>query len=165
MAGSTGRTTGIQTTWFYKAGHSTVSDPLVYADFVGAGKLVVSPTGDDNRLKHAVGDTSIGTEAASGSEATYGNDREFEFPIPGSPSPFELEVQYDDADSTHRAIADAAGGTKCEIASVTMTAADEITVRVVQGALKGDNVSNSPTALQKMTVSIAVENIYTVRAA
>lgn len=159
MAGSTGRTTGLQVQWYYKAGHSTLSDPIAYADFVGANKLVLAA----NEIKNAVGDVTIGTQDASASEPVFNQQTEYEYAIPGTPAPFSLEVQFDDSDAIHAAIDEADAGTDCEVACVVTTATDQVTVRVVRGELKATQQTYSAAGVQKMSIPVAVAAIYKVK--
>ena len=163
MAGSSGRTTGLQTSFYYKSGHTALADANnpAWSDFVGNGKLVE----DDNKINHAVGDVEVGTEENSGTEAVYDEQTEYEFPLPGSPTPFGLEVQFDDSDTVHSTIDEAEAGSACEVAVRVSTGPAAQTVRVVQGKLKATKNSYSPTGVEKMTVPVAVNRIFKVRQA
>ena len=158
MAGSTGRTTGIQTKWYYS---KTIPSTTLtaYGTWSGSGKLVDAA----NQIKFAVGDVDIGTEEASNTEAIYGEQTEYEYAIPGTPSTFSLEVEYDDNDSIHKGIHDDDAGTDCVIAAEVTTGASAVTLYIVTGELKATKQSFSPTGLQKMTIPVAVGSIRTVR--
>ena len=157
MAGTTGRTTGIQTKWYFS---TTVPSTALtaYATWTGTG-----PVQSDNEIKYAVGDVDIGTEEASNTEAIFGEQTEYEYAIPGTPSTFSLEVQYDDNDSVHKSIHAAEAGTDCVVVGEVTTGAAAITLYIVTGELKATKQSFSSTGLQKMTVPVAVASIRTVR--
>ena len=158
MAGSTGRTTGIQTKWYYSETVPTTA-LTAYATWTGAGNLVLPA----NQIKFAVGDVDIGTEEASNTEAIYGEQTEYEYAIPGTPSTFSLEVEHDDGDRIHKGIHDAEAGTDCVVAAEVTTGTNAITLYIITGELKATKQSFSPTGLQKMTIPVAVGSIRTVR--
>ena len=157
MAGAVGRSTGIQIKWHYVTGNKIPSDGT-WANWFGAGKVVDGVT---NELKYATGQPEVGAEPASGTEAVFGEDRKFEFTLPGDPATFELETQYDDGDAIHSAINSAEGGTDRAIAAILTIGAGQ-TIFGITGELKATKLRLDAEGLTHMTIPVAVDQIYRI---
>ena len=160
MAGPSGMTTGLDTT-FYFAYLTDFDVPATHTwgDYVGAGKLVLPA----NELINAKGDVEIGIEAASNSESFFGKALKSEYAVPGDPSNTEVMVSYDDDNDVHKKVFDFSKvGTACWLAAVVMTATAEQLAVICRGELKGTKIQLSPENRTTVPVPVAILEAPTV---